>query len=84
MRVLTLAILFLFTFVAASAQSKFALKPQGELRIDDYDDRIITERLLPSENKLLFVGTRYDGRPTEGHQSERAFYGCVWKLQLPE
>ena len=58
MRVLTIAILFLFTFVAASAQSKFALKPQGELRIDDYDDRIITERLLPSENKLLLVGQK--------------------------
>src|ERR1041385_8013410 len=58
MRVLTIVIVFLFTFAAASAQSKFALKPQGELRIDDYDDRIITERLLPSENKLLLVGQK--------------------------
>src|SRR5215470_406335 len=58
MRVLTIATVFLFAFAAASAQSKFALQPQGELRIDDFDDRIITERLLPSENKLLLVGQK--------------------------
>ena len=45
MRVLTIAAVFLFAFAAASAQSKFNLQPQGELRIDDYDDRIIAERL---------------------------------------
>jgi hypothetical protein len=55
MRVLTIATVFLFAFAAASARSKFNLQPQGELRIDDYDDPIITERLLPSENKLLLV-----------------------------
>lgn len=58
MRVLTIVMVFLFISATASAQSKFVLQPHGELRIDDYDDNIITQRLLPTENKLLLVGQK--------------------------
>ena len=58
MRVLSIALLFLFTSVAAFSQSRPVLQAKAELRIEDADDRIITEKLLPSENKLLIVGQK--------------------------
>jgi len=57
-RVLSLALLFFFTSVAAFSQSRPVLQAKAELRVDDAEDRIITEKLLPSENKLLLVGQK--------------------------
>ena len=58
MRVLSITLLFFFTAVAAFSQSRPILQTRGEMRIEDADDRIITEKLLPAENKLLIVGQK--------------------------
>ena len=55
MRLLSIALLLFFTSVAAFSQSKPILRATAEMRIDDPDDHIITEQLLPNENKLLLV-----------------------------
>ena len=56
-RVLSIALLFCAS-VAAFSQSRSILQPKAELRIEDAEDRIITEKLLPGENKLLVVGQK--------------------------
>lgn len=58
MRVLSIALLLFFTSVAAFSQSRPILQARGELRIEDAEDRIITEKLLPGGNKLLLVGEK--------------------------
>ena len=57
-RILSIALLFLFTSLAAFSQSRPILHARAELRIDDADDHIITEKFLPNENKLLLVSKK--------------------------
>jgi len=57
-RVISITLLFFFTSVAAVSQSRPVLQAKAELRLEDAEDQIITEKLLPSENKLLLVGQK--------------------------
>src|ERR1043165_4066903 len=57
-RILSIALLFLFTSLAAFSQSRPILQARAELRIEDADDHIITEKFLPNENKLLLVSKK--------------------------
>jgi len=57
-RFFSIALLVLLTSVAAFSQSRPILQPKAEMRIEDADDRIITEKFLPNENKLLLVSQK--------------------------
>lgn len=56
MRIVSITLLFFCTSFAAFSQSRPVLQAKGEFRIEE--DRIITEKFLPSENQLLLVGQK--------------------------
>jgi hypothetical protein len=54
LRILPIALLSLLTPIAAVTQQQ-QFRPKGQIKIEDAADRIVAEKLLPGENKLLLV-----------------------------
>lgn len=54
LRILAIALLSLLAPIAAVSQHQ-PLRPKGEIKVEDPGDRILAEKLLPDENKLLLV-----------------------------
>ena len=54
LRILSIALLSLLVPIAAVSQHQH-LRLKGQIKVEDPDDRILAEKLLPGENKLLLV-----------------------------
>ena len=54
LRIVPIALLSLFAPIAAVSQHQH-LRPKGEIKVEDAGDRIVAEKLLAGENKLLLV-----------------------------
>ena len=54
LRILTIALLTLLAPIAAVSQHQ-ELRLKGQIKVEDADDQIVAEKLLPGENRLLLV-----------------------------